>query len=34
MDYIDLAQDRDHMEGSCKHCNELSGPLKCEEVLE
>jgi hypothetical protein len=32
MDWIDLAQDRDQC--SCEHGNELSGSIKCWEVLE
>jgi hypothetical protein len=34
MDWIDLAQDRDPVEGSCEHGNEPSGSIKCWEVLE
>jgi hypothetical protein len=34
MDWIDLAQDRDTVEGSCEHGNELSGSIKCWEILE
>jgi len=29
MDWIDLAQDRDKVVGTCKHGNELSGTIKC-----
>jgi hypothetical protein len=34
MDWIDLAQDRGPMEGSCKHGNVLSSSIKCSDVLE
>jgi hypothetical protein len=34
MDWIDLAQDRDQWRGSCEHDNELSGSIKCWEILE
>jgi hypothetical protein len=34
MDWIDLAQDRDQLRGSCEHGNEPSGSIKCWEVLE
>jgi hypothetical protein len=33
-DWIDLAQDRGPMEGSCEHGDEPSGSIKCWEVLE
>jgi hypothetical protein len=33
MDWIDLAQEGP-VEGSCEHGNELSGSIKCWEVLE
>jgi hypothetical protein len=33
-DWIDLAQDRDQWKGSCEHDNELSGSIKCWEILE
>jgi hypothetical protein len=29
MDWIDLAQDREPVEGSCEHGDEPSGSLKC-----
>jgi hypothetical protein len=32
--WIDLAQDRDQGNGSCEHCNELFGLIKCWEILE
>jgi hypothetical protein len=34
MDWIDLGQDRDKVEGSCEHVNAHSGSMKCWEVLE
>jgi hypothetical protein len=34
MDWIDLAQDRGPVEGSCEHGNETSGSIKYWEVLE
>jgi hypothetical protein len=34
MDWINLAQDRDPLEGSCEHGNEPSGSIKCWEILE
>jgi hypothetical protein len=34
MDWINLAQDRDPVKGSCEHGHELSGSIKCWEVLE
>jgi hypothetical protein len=34
MDWIDLAQDGGPVEGSCEHGNELSGSIKCWEVLQ
>jgi hypothetical protein len=34
MDWIDLTQDRDPVEGSCEHGNEPSGFIKCWEVIE
>jgi hypothetical protein len=34
MDWIDQAQDRGPVEGSCEHGNEPSGSIKCREVLE
>jgi hypothetical protein len=34
MDWIDVAQDRDQWGGSCEHGNELSGSIKCWEVLQ
>jgi hypothetical protein len=34
MDWIDLADDRDQMDGSCEHGNELSVSIKWWEVLE
>jgi hypothetical protein len=34
MYYIDLAQSRDAVEGSCERGNEPSGSIKCWEVLE
>jgi hypothetical protein len=34
MDWIDPAQDMGQLEGSCEHCNEPSGSIKCWEVLE
>jgi hypothetical protein len=34
MNWIDLAQDRDPVEGSCEHGNETLGSIKCWEVLE
>jgi hypothetical protein len=34
MDWIDLAQDRDKMVGTCKHGNELSGTIKCRKFIE
>jgi hypothetical protein len=34
MDWIDLAQDRDHLGALCEHSNELSGFIKFWEVLE
>jgi hypothetical protein len=34
MDGIDLAQDREPVEGSCEHSNELSGSIKCWKILE
>jgi hypothetical protein len=34
MDWIDLAQDRDQLEGSSEHDNEPSGSLKCWGILE
>jgi hypothetical protein len=34
IDWIDVAQDRDQFEGSYEHGNELSGSIKCSEVLE
>jgi hypothetical protein len=33
MDWIDLAQDRDHWGGSYEHRNEPSGFIKCWEFL-
>jgi hypothetical protein len=33
MDWIDLAQDRVPVEGSCEHGNERPGSIKCWEVL-
>jgi hypothetical protein len=33
MDWIDLAQDWDQLEGSCEHGNEHAGSIKCQEVL-
>jgi hypothetical protein len=32
MDWIELAQDRDPVEGSCEHGNKPSGSIKCWEV--
>jgi hypothetical protein len=34
MDWIDLAQDRTPVEGSCEHGNEPSDSRKCWEILE
>jgi hypothetical protein len=34
MDWIQLAQDRDPVAGSCEHSNELSGSIKGGEFLE
>jgi hypothetical protein len=34
VDWVDLAQDRDHWRGSCEHGDEPSGSIKCWEVLE
>jgi hypothetical protein len=34
MDWMDLAQDRDQWSCYCGHGNELSGSIKCWEVLE
>jgi hypothetical protein len=34
MDLIDLAQNRGPVEGSCEHCNEFPGCIKCLEILE
>jgi hypothetical protein len=34
MDWIDLAQDRDQLEGSCEDGNEPLGAIKYWEVLE
>jgi hypothetical protein len=34
MDWIDLAQDRGPVEGSCGHANEPSGSIKYWECLE
>jgi hypothetical protein len=34
MDLIDLAQNRGAVQGSCEHCNELPGSIKCLEILE
>jgi hypothetical protein len=34
MDWIDLVLDRDQLEGSFEHGNELSGSIKCWGVLE
>jgi hypothetical protein len=34
MDWIDVAQDRDQLEGSCEYGNEPLGSIKCWEVLE
>jgi hypothetical protein len=33
-DWIDLAQDRNQVEGSCEHGSEPPGSIKCWEVLE
>jgi hypothetical protein len=33
-DWIDLAQDRKPVEGSCEHGNEPSGSINCWEVVE
>jgi hypothetical protein len=33
MDWIDLAQDKGPVDGSCEHGNEPSGSVKCWEVL-
>jgi hypothetical protein len=33
MDWIDLVQDRESVEGSCEHSNELSGSIQCWEFL-
>jgi hypothetical protein len=34
LDWIHLAQNRDHCWGSCEHVNEPSGTIKGEEVLD
>jgi hypothetical protein len=34
VDWVDLAQDRGPLEGSCEHGDEPSGSIKCWEVLE
>jgi hypothetical protein len=34
VEWIDMAQDRDKVEGSCGHGIEPSGSMKCCEVLE
>jgi hypothetical protein len=34
VDQIDLGQNRDKVECSCKYGNELSGSIKCWKVLE
>jgi hypothetical protein len=34
MGWIDLAQDRVQWRGYCEHGNELSGSIKCWEILE
>jgi len=34
MDWIDLAQDRGQVEGTCKRDNEPSGSIKCVEFLD
>jgi len=34
MDWIDLAQDRDRLMGTCKCSNEPSGSIKCREFLD
>jgi hypothetical protein len=34
MEWIDLAQERGPMEGSCEQGNEISGSMKCWEILE
>ena len=33
MDWIDLAQDKDRVAGSCENSNEPSGLIKCREFL-
>jgi hypothetical protein len=34
VDWIDMAQDSEPVEGSCEHGIEPSGSMKCSEVLE
>jgi hypothetical protein len=34
MDWIELAQDKGPVEGSCEHGNKPSGSIKCWEILE
>jgi hypothetical protein len=34
MDWIDLAEDKGLVEGSCEHGSEPSGSIKCWDVLE
>jgi hypothetical protein len=34
IDWFNMAQDRDQWRGSCEHCNEPSGSIKCWEILE
>jgi hypothetical protein len=34
VDWIDLTEDRDQLDGSCKDSNEPTGSIKCWEILE
>jgi hypothetical protein len=34
MDWIELAQDRDKVAGTCKCSNKPSGSIKCDEILD
>jgi hypothetical protein len=34
MDWINLAQDKGPVGGSCEYCNEPSGSIKCWEILQ
>jgi hypothetical protein len=34
VDWVDLAQDKGPLEGSCEHGDKPSGSIKCWEVLE